>query len=536
MKNPFHKHFSCSRLRRFALSMVVILALLPDKANAQWNPWIVANVIAPSNVSYDGYAVTDSFQYLIGGLDANMAPTGLVHRKRHRGGYGWPGAPWTPMANMSIPRFGAACAATPNGKLYTFGGCTSGYVQFCVSNFVEEFDPITNTWTVKASMPTPRIGANAVYAHGLIYVIGGANALDSAMTTVEAFDPLTNTWSTKAPMTVPRVYFGSAIKKNLYYWQPQEIFVAGGVRDYFGYFTNPTAHREKYNPLTNTWTAMPPLPSAAFGFGMDFGFQNELNFAGGYWMPTTGNVTGDPTRLLVNYETNSVYASWYLDSHTLPGNFISQSFKTTLSADRLEEYLIGVSISGAYRYCEYHTWSVFPANGLTIKAEKVGSFVKLRWTSGNESTHSFILSRRAAQESEFSAISSKIAAREGSENYEFVDIYPKPGKTEYRLTAYDVNGNEVESAIEVIQLDGTPFAQIRQLGLSKEVQIRYLIESQNMEGAITINGIDGKTIASKSLDPKAQETTMDLGAFSAGVYFATFRLGATYFSQKFILR
>lgn len=281
---------------------------------------------------------------------------------------------------------------------------------------------------------------------------------------------------------------------------------------------------------------MPPLPSAAFGFGMDFGFQNELNFAGGYWMLTHRKCyLGDPTRLLVNYETHW-FMHWYLDSHTLPGNFISQSFKTTLSADRLEEYLIGVSISGAYRYCEYHTWSVFPANGLTIKAEKVGSFVKLRWTSGNESTHSFILSRRAAQESAFSAISSKIAAREGSENYEFVDIYPKPGKTEYRLTAYDVNGNEVESAIEVIQLDGTPFAQIRQLGLSKEVQIRYLIESQNMEGAITINGIDGKTIASKSLDPKHRKQQWISEHSRLEFILRHFGLVRPIFRQKFILR
>jgi len=59
---------------------------------------------------------------------------------------------------------------------------------------VFEYDPQTDTWTQKASMPTPKGGAAAIAVNGKIYVMSGVNR------TTEAFDPVSDTWETKATL------------------------------------------------------------------------------------------------------------------------------------------------------------------------------------------------------------------------------------------------------------------------------------------------------------------------------------------------
>jgi len=53
--------------------------------------------------------------------------------------------------------------AVVNGKLYVFGGYSGPSGVF---NFVEEYDPATDTWTSKAPMPTTRSLATAAVYNG----------------------------------------------------------------------------------------------------------------------------------------------------------------------------------------------------------------------------------------------------------------------------------------------------------------------------------------------------------------------------------
>ena len=64
--------------------------------------------------------------------------------------------------------------AVMNGKLYVFGAygwsesnCTSG-----VFDFVEEYNPATNTWRSRAPKPTPITAAPATVYDGEIYFFG----------------------------------------------------------------------------------------------------------------------------------------------------------------------------------------------------------------------------------------------------------------------------------------------------------------------------------------------------------------------------
>src|SRR6266498_657763 len=144
------------------------------------------------------------------------------------------------LAVMPTPRSDLA-AGTVNGVIYAIGG----------SGTVEAFDPATNTWTTKAPMPTPRFGFAVAAANGMIYAVGGTiveNRGDRLTGTVEAYDPMTNTWTSKAPMPTPRQSLGVAQVNGVLY----AIGGSGEIGNVEG--------TEAYDPVTNSWTTRAPMP------------------------------------------------------------------------------------------------------------------------------------------------------------------------------------------------------------------------------------------------------------------------------------
>ncbi len=70
------------------------------------------------------------------------------------------------------------------------------------------FDPVTNVWTTRASMPTARLVVRAEVINGILYVVGG---LGSSSTTLEAYNPATDTWTSLAPVPTARTHFATAV-------------------------------------------------------------------------------------------------------------------------------------------------------------------------------------------------------------------------------------------------------------------------------------------------------------------------------------
>ncbi|MDP2990444.1 MAG: kelch repeat-containing protein, partial [Kiritimatiellota bacterium] len=68
-----------------------------------------------------------------------------------------------------------------NGKLYAIGGSIGG----ASSNTVYVYDPLADTWTTETSMPTARSGAAGGVINGVLYVAGGSNSTGT-LATVEA--------------------------------------------------------------------------------------------------------------------------------------------------------------------------------------------------------------------------------------------------------------------------------------------------------------------------------------------------------------
>jgi N-acetylneuraminic acid mutarotase len=172
---------------------------------------------------------------------------------------------------MPTPR-GEVTAATVNGKIYVIGG------QSYSANFkfrtVEEYDPVTDTWTTKADMPTARCSLAAVELNGKIYALGGNGSGSVHLNTVEEYDPATNKWTTKAGMIRSR-HGLSAVTAN------GKIYAVGGIAG-----TKVYSSVEEYDPATDTWKEWIVTPEVRFAsrwFHASAYIDGNIYLTGGYY-------------------------------------------------------------------------------------------------------------------------------------------------------------------------------------------------------------------------------------------------------------
>jgi N-acetylneuraminic acid mutarotase len=187
-----------------------------------------------------GVAVVDGQIYAIGGL--TDPPSWIVCTGANEK-YNPQTDQWTPKASMPTPRASFATAVY-NGKIYCIGG-TSGAKnsQIGTSGLNEVYDPATDQWTTKASMPTPRVGVTASTINGKIYLLGGNSSVN------EVYDPETDLWTTKASMPMQpglnQIWSCTSATSD------GKIYVFGA--SILGY------SNQVYNPQTDTWSTGAPL-------------------------------------------------------------------------------------------------------------------------------------------------------------------------------------------------------------------------------------------------------------------------------------
>lgn len=166
---------------------------------------------------------------------------------------------WTSGAPIPVGDNGIATGAQAayDGKIYYFGGDDGDFVS---NDTTWEYTIISDTWTLRASMPTKRENTVAVTLNGKIYVAGGADGADPAfpgLSTFEVYDPATDTWATLAPMQVARVSPGIAT-------DGATIYVYGGMTDLGDAFSSLDSV-ERYDPATNTWTYLDSMAQSSAG-------------------------------------------------------------------------------------------------------------------------------------------------------------------------------------------------------------------------------------------------------------------------------
>lgn len=147
---------------------------------------------------------------------------------------------WTTAAAMPTARV-CLGVAEADGKLYAIGGgrIVGGVWENC--DRVEMFDPRRNTWTPRRAIPTTRGSFGIATVDGKIYVLGGvlvADGLERDLATVEVYDPRTDTWTKRRSMPTPRSQVGAAVVDG-------KIYAIGGK--------NSESTVEEYDPATDAW-------------------------------------------------------------------------------------------------------------------------------------------------------------------------------------------------------------------------------------------------------------------------------------------
>jgi N-acetylneuraminic acid mutarotase len=177
-----------------------------------------------------------------------------------------PTSPWkkaAPFPEADEELYGVAA----NGKLYVMGGWGDGKARG--ANY--EYDPATDKWTKKQPMPRPAHHAALAAVNGKIYVFGGFVAPANTAVPVGAawepiadayeFNPATDSWKPLPPLPGKR---GSAIAAEV----GGKIYVIGGATTMEGskdpFFTafgpaRVLGTNEVYDPATNKWESRNPM-------------------------------------------------------------------------------------------------------------------------------------------------------------------------------------------------------------------------------------------------------------------------------------
>ncbi len=160
-------------------------------------------------------------------------------------------------------------AVTSNGTFaYSVGGFSAAI------NAVYRYDPVANTWTQMANIPTGLSDAGIAYAANTnkIYVFGGFNG-STVFNTTQIYDIATNTWSMGAAMPDGRVFPSAA-----YYSGNSKIYVIGG----FYPDGNEANQTWEYDPVSNTWdTSRANIPVAMGGAG--YSIAGQFVYLAGHW-------------------------------------------------------------------------------------------------------------------------------------------------------------------------------------------------------------------------------------------------------------
>ncbi len=176
-------------------------------------------------------------------------------------------------AGPSLPEARAeGVVMTASGKIYAIGGraaATPGAFHFndhADSDRGDVLDPASGRWTRIADAPSARNSAAGAVIAGKVYVVGGRQALKQAdgslrqvnVPTLEVYDPATDRWEVKASMPQAQGGLAAAAHAGRLYvfggeqWVPErKVFADSWV----------------YDPATNAWSSLPPLPTPRHGLG-----------------------------------------------------------------------------------------------------------------------------------------------------------------------------------------------------------------------------------------------------------------------------
>ena len=243
----------------FLLILIIDLSIIAPKpangvlyADDSWTS--VSSVPTNANASM---GVIPSFGNIwVAALDGELYCFGGINQHERSGSYVWYGinekyntktGNWT---TITPPLQGSTVVC--QNKIYSVGTQTQVY------------DPSTNTWSNKTSLPQPLIAVKATVMDDKIYVICGVKYATLAGVVISdvtyVYDPKLDSWSTMAPIPTPVEGYASAVLDG-------KIYIIGGAAispNYSNWVVNLV---QIFDPKTNQWTTGKPLPTGVFAAG-----------------------------------------------------------------------------------------------------------------------------------------------------------------------------------------------------------------------------------------------------------------------------
>lgn len=187
------------------------------------------------------------------------------------------------IGNLNTPRGNLGSAVDSLDRIYAIGGLDDNNR---VINSVERYNAHSDEWEFVSPLPAPRQNvASTATRSGQIYVFGGQNStgLTGITATSYRYDPGTNAWITVAPMPI------ATTDSTAVFAPDDHIYVLGGRTS-----GGATAVVQIYDPVADLWELGESLPAPLYNHGAAIDSLGRIVVVGG--TNTAGGAIANVTR------------------------------------------------------------------------------------------------------------------------------------------------------------------------------------------------------------------------------------------------
>ncbi|MCX7745845.1 MAG: S8 family serine peptidase [Clostridia bacterium] len=198
---------------------------------------------------------------------------------------------WSTLSSMTYAK-GMLGAGVLNGKIYAVGGN--------MHNKIEEYNPTTNQWIVKFTLPSIRAYSGVLSYNGTLFIAGGHDGTNTLKSCLEFSPDYDYYYLRKNWVNIKSVGVATASLNG-------KIYIAGGQSDVY---TNGTGDFDVYSPNSGSITALPYMTPRSYLKLV--ALNNKLYAIGGIssnsptnlveeYDPQTGNWTPKASMLTARY-------------------------------------------------------------------------------------------------------------------------------------------------------------------------------------------------------------------------------------------
>lgn len=289
---------------------------------------------------------------------------------------------WTTGAGTGVGRRGAAYCLGTDNKIYSISGYGSGFLTDC-----RRYDVSSNTWSTVANIPTATWMSSAVSYGGKIYVFGGENATNL----LQIYNISTNSWSSGASLPV-------ALKHAQVALDPVNgaVYLMGGVNS----SNVALSDVYKYNISTNSWSALVTnIPAARTQSGITYlngyiyligGKNSYFNCSASFFNTTYQyDIANNTWSTLANYSVSAgempavtdgsaIYVLGGCNSSKLSDHYIFYPKGQTLDFDGVNDFVVTGTTTANISNKTFSAWVK-----LNSTSQTGGGLISLETTSGN---------------------------------------------------------------------------------------------------------------------------------------------------------